>query len=98
MGGGSFVPRPFINREAAVREALVCEREPENTFDLYAVAVKKEGTIIGDLPPKLLRVFAVFATGRYTVTSVCQARATWNGAHYNLHHNDLLIRCRKNSL
>ena len=70
MGGGSFVSRPFINREAAVGEALVCEREPENTFDRYAVAVKKEGTIIGDLPPKLLRVFAVFATGRYTVASV----------------------------
>jgi len=70
MGGGSFVLRLFINREAAVGEALACEREPENTFDRYAVAVKKEGTIIGDLPPKLLRVFAVFATGRYTVASV----------------------------
>ena len=31
--------------EAAVGEALVCEREPENAFNRYAVAVKKEGTI-----------------------------------------------------
>ena len=28
--------------EAAVGESLVCEREPENTSDRYAVAVKKE--------------------------------------------------------
>ena len=30
--------------EAAVGEALVCEREPKNTSDRYTVAVKKEGT------------------------------------------------------
>ena len=30
--------------EAAVGEALVCEREPENASDRYAVAVKKEGS------------------------------------------------------
>ena len=28
--------------EAAVREAAVCEREPENVSDQYAVAVRKE--------------------------------------------------------
>ena len=30
---------------ATVGEALVCEREPKNASDRYAVAVKNEGTI-----------------------------------------------------
>ena len=38
----------------AVGEALVCEKEPKNASDRYAVAVKKEGTIIGHLPRKVL--------------------------------------------
>ena len=40
--------------EAAVGELLVCEREPENASDRYAVAVKK-GTITGHLPRKVSR-------------------------------------------
>ena len=32
--------------EAAVGEFLESEREPKNTSNRYAVAVKKEGTII----------------------------------------------------
>ena len=31
---------------ATVGEALVCEREPKNSSNRYAVAVKNEGTII----------------------------------------------------
>ena len=42
--------------EAVVGEVLVCEREPRNTADRYAVAVKKDGTIIGHLPRKVSRV------------------------------------------
>ena len=49
---------------ATVGEALVCERKPKNASDLYAVAVKNEGTIIGHLPRKLSRVCSLFyATG-----------------------------------
>ena len=36
--------------EAAVGEVLACEREPRNAEDKYAVAVKKDGTIVGHLP------------------------------------------------
>ena len=43
-----------------VGESLVCERDPENASDRYAVAVKKEGTIIGHLPRKVSRVRSLF--------------------------------------
>ena len=39
-----------------VGEVLMCEREPKNSSDQYAVAVKNKGTIIEHLPRKLLRV------------------------------------------
>ena len=39
---------------------MICEREPENASDRYAVAVKKEGTIIGHLPRKLSWVCSLF--------------------------------------
>ena len=47
--------------EAAVGEALVCEREPENASDRYAVAVK----MVKNASKAVAGVFAVFATGRY---------------------------------
>ena len=66
----------------------MCAREPKNPSDRYAVAVKNEGTIIKHLSRKLSRVFAVFATGKYTVPSVSVKRAsTWNGAEYNTFRN-----------
>lgn len=46
--------------EAGVGEVLTCEREPDNASDRYAVAVKKEGTIVGHLPRKLTRVCSLF--------------------------------------
>ena len=45
---------------AAVGEELVCEREPDNASDRYAVAVKREGTIVGHLPRKITRVCSLF--------------------------------------
>ena len=38
----------------------MCKREPKNTSDLYAVAMKKEGTIIEHLTQKLLWVCSLF--------------------------------------
>ena len=46
--------------EAAVGEVLVYERDPENTSDRYAVAVKNEGTIIGNWCQKLSRMCLLF--------------------------------------
>ena len=45
---------------AMVRELLVCEREPKNSFDRYAVAMKNEGIIIEHLPQKLSRLCSLF--------------------------------------
>ena len=46
--------------EAVVGEILACEREPKNAADRYAVAVKKDGTIIGHLPRKVSGVCSLF--------------------------------------
>ena len=43
-----------------VGEALVCESEPKNSSDRYAVTVKNEGTITEQLPRKLLQVCLLF--------------------------------------
>ena len=36
--------------EAGFGEVLTCERESDNASDRYAVAVKKDGNIVGHLP------------------------------------------------
>ena len=45
---------------AAVDKELVCEREMDNSYDLYAVAVKRMGNIIGHLPRKLSKLCSLF--------------------------------------
>ena len=45
---------------AAVGKELVCEREMDNSYDLYAVAVKRMGNIIGHLPRKLSKLCSLF--------------------------------------
>ena len=46
--------------EAAIGEVLDCEREPGNAKDRYAVAVKKDATVIGHLPRKISHVSSLF--------------------------------------
>ena len=50
--------------EAAVGESLVCEREPKNASDRYAVAVKEELSSRTFALKGIAGVFAVFVTGR----------------------------------
>lgn len=45
---------------AAVGEVLNCDREPTNDKDRYAVAVVKDGTIVGHLPKRISRVCSLF--------------------------------------
>ena len=46
--------------EASIGEALTCEGEPGNAANRYAVAVKKDSSIVGYLPRKLTRVCSLF--------------------------------------
>jgi len=41
-------------------EELMCEHEPSNGRDRYAVAVIKDDEIIGHLPRKILRICSLF--------------------------------------
>jgi len=45
-----------LSGDAAVGEVLACNKEVRNAIDRYAVAVKKDGMIIGHLPRKVLDV------------------------------------------
>ena len=45
---------------AVIGEELVCEREPDNKSDRYAVAVRKDRIIIGHLPRKISRTCSLF--------------------------------------
>ena len=45
---------------AAVGEGLDCVKEPTNASDRYAVAIIKDGTIVGHLPKKISRVCLLF--------------------------------------
>ena len=58
---------------AAVSELLSCQREPANSQDRYAVAVKKNGTIIGRLPRRNSKVCLLFLMRGSTISrpSVC---------------------------
>lgn len=46
--------------EAAIGEELLCERETRNTKDRYAVAVKKDGTVVGHVPRKISHLCSIF--------------------------------------
>lgn len=58
--------------ETADGEELLCEREPHNDHDRYAVAVKKKGGIIGHLPRKIARVCSLLLRRGDTIR--CTAR------------------------
>ena len=63
----------FVYKElwaAGLGEVLTCEREPDNASDRYAVAVKKEGTVVGHLPRKLTRVCSLFLRWGGTVDCI----------------------------
>ena len=45
---------------AIIGEELGCIREPTNVHDRYAVAVVKDGQIIGHLPRKLSKICSLF--------------------------------------
>ncbi len=64
--------------EAAVGEILVCEREPDNVSDRYAVAVKREGTVVGHLPRKISRLCSLFLRQGGTVSCTVIGRRRYS--------------------
>ena len=65
--------------EAAVGEILMCEKEPRNTADRYAVAVKKDRTIIGHLPRKVSRVCSLFLQRGRIIHCTVTGRRRYSG-------------------
>ena len=43
-----------------IGEDLLCEREPFNDVDRYAVAVLKDDTTVGHIPKKISRICSLF--------------------------------------
>ena len=54
--------------DAIIGEELPCERETGNERDRYAVAIKKDGTIIGHLPRKISRPCSLFLRRGNSIT------------------------------
>ena len=48
---------------AVVGETLACKKEPQNIHDRYALAVKKDGNMIGHLPKIVSRVYSLLTRG-----------------------------------
>ena len=57
----SRLPRLWGGVDGGYAEQLLCEREPGNVVDRYAMAVKKDsGVTIGHLPQKISRMCSMF--------------------------------------
>ena len=80
--------------KVAVGEILACKREPQKAADRYAVAVKKDRTIIGHLPRK---VSGLSLDGRYrkrTIWHHSKQPAALCSMHMLLYFVDVII-CSK---
>ena len=55
---------------AVVGECLVCQREPLNSSDRYAVAVMKDDVIVSHLPRHLSRVLSLFLLRNGTIECI----------------------------
>ena len=60
--GGYYIYKAIW--EATIGAELVCERKSSKDRDRYAVEVKSNGNIIGNLPRKILKVCSVFPRRR----------------------------------
>ena len=55
-----------------IEEVLTCEREPDNAFDKYAVAIKNEvGHMVGHVPKELSKIFNKFVTDYGEIEAEC---------------------------
>ena len=68
----------FKDATVVIGEVLMCERELDNAYDKYAVAVNNEqGKVVGHVPIELSKVFARFIRNYGEVEAECI------GARYN---------------
>ena len=60
--------------DAVIGEHLICRRESTNESDRYAVAVVKDGNVIGHLPRKVSQVCSLFLRREGTIS--CEVTGT----------------------
>ena len=60
--------------DAVIGEHLTCRRKPTNESDRYAVAVLKDGNVIGHLPRKVSQVCSLFLRRGGTIS--CEVTGT----------------------
>ena len=76
---------------SVVGEVLECERQQQNDKDRYAVAVKKDRTIIGHLPRKISRVCLLFLRRGGSIRCIVIERRRYSS---DLPQGGLEIPCR----
>ena len=73
------------NWTPALNERIVCEREPENPHDRFAVCLRKEGHVVGHIPRSISKPCSyVLATGGTIY-------ATVSGKRENAGDNGLVV-------
>ena len=54
--------------DVSIGEDILCEREPFNNADRYAVAVLKDDTVVGHIPRKISQICSLFLARGGTIT------------------------------
>ena len=93
FGSDCCIGRYHVYKEtwqAAIGEKLECDREPENSCDRYAVAVKRSGVVIGHLPRKLSRVCSLFLRRGGVISCTVTGRPSYSG---DLSQGGLKVPC-----
>ena len=76
--------------DAVIGEELRCEREPDNRSDRYAVAIKKDGIIIGHIPRKISRACSLFLRRGNEITCCVTGHRRYS---VDLPHGGLEVPC-----
>ena len=71
----------------AVGETLICEMEPYNTKDQYAVKITSSGRVVGRVPRVLSKIFT------FVLTAGGKVEATVTGPRKNTRNNGLEVPC-----
>ena len=70
-----------------VGETLICEMEPDNTKDQYAVKITSSGRVVGHVPRVLSKILT------FVLAAGSKVEATLTGPLKNTRNNGLEVPC-----
>ena len=82
---------------AGIGQVLECARDPTKSVDMYAVATKKEETIVGHLPKKISKVCSLFLRRRGSTCILCTVNSSRRYSS-DIPHVTLFLEVQKKKL